>query len=53
MKKKAHKAGADMEVGNEIGQPNQSAQRTDLLNDSIGLAPHKLRNSEERELTLS
>lgn len=43
MKKKAHKAGDDMEVANERG----------YLNDSIGLAPQKLRGSEERELTPS
>lgn len=53
MKKKAHKAGADMEVANAIGQLNQSTQLTSYLNDSIGLSPEKLRNSEERELTLS
>lgn len=53
MKKKAHKAGADMEVANEIGQPNQSTQLSSHLDDSIGLAPQKLRNSVVRELTIS
>ncbi|MHB8073518.1 hypothetical protein [Desulfosporosinus fructosivorans] len=47
------KTGVDMEVANEIGQPNQSTQHNNFLNDSIGLSPDKLRDSEERELTFS
>lgn len=44
----APKAGADMEVANEIGGPKNT-----LMNDSIGLAPQKLRGAEEGELTPS
>lgn len=51
--KEGNKTGADMEVANEIGQPNQSTQLTSFLNDSIGLSAEKLRDSEERELTFS
>ncbi|TGE33982.1 hypothetical protein [Desulfosporosinus sp. Sb-LF] len=53
---KVYKAG-DMEVTNETGQlenkPSQSAQVVSQIDDSIGLSQHKLRDSEEEELTPS
>lgn len=52
-KKVSQAARADMEVADEIGQLNLSSQLISQLDDSIGLASEKLRNSEVTELTLT